>query len=177
VVCIGCPKGRGPGLPVSSRFLKLSTSKEALLVPRAGLPAGVRPSPLSFSCGSIDANVLENGLAGTPPGDVADCSGWYPPLVPAQPSDVVMSSPHPAVGVFVFPGYISVWGRSTGCAEREAFTWSLWSSRWTGGERGESSASSGCGGMKVVFDSMRTCFFVFGGASSSPVTRLLPIHS
>jgi hypothetical protein len=28
-----------------------------------------------------------------------------------------------------------------------------------------------------VFDSMRTCFFVLGdGASSSPVTRLLPIH-
>lgn len=40
------------------------------------------------------------------------------------------------------------------------------------------SLDTGCGGMKVVFDSMRTCFFVLdGGASSSPVTRLLPDHS
>lgn len=180
MVGIVCPDRRGPILPVSSRFLKLSTSNEALLGLKAAFSAGVRPSALSLSCGSIVANVLENGLAGTPPGDTADCGGWYPPLAPAQLSDVVLSSPHPVVGVFVCPAYMSVCAKLAECAAREGFTCSPWSSRCTGGERGESSASplSGCGGMKVVFDSMRTCFFVLGsGASSSPVTRLLPIHS
>jgi hypothetical protein len=75
VACIGRPDGRSPGLPVSNRFLKLSTSREALLVPGAAFSAGVRPSPLSLACGSIDASVLENGFAGTPAGDVTDCGG------------------------------------------------------------------------------------------------------
>jgi hypothetical protein len=60
-------------MPVSNKFLKLSTSSEALLLPRAGLSAAVRFSPASLSCGSMDANVRENGLAGTPAGDVAEC--------------------------------------------------------------------------------------------------------
>jgi hypothetical protein len=122
-VCIGRPGGRSPGLPVSNKFLKLSTSREALLVPRAAFSAGVRPSPLSFSCGSIDASVLENGFAGTPAGDAADCGGWYPPFAPAQISDVVISFPHPAVGAFVVPAYMSAFGALAECAAREGFTW------------------------------------------------------
>lgn len=71
--CVEWLDGRSPGLPVSSRFLKLSTSSEALLLPRPGRSAAGRGSPVSLSCGSIVANVRENGLAGTPAGDTADC--------------------------------------------------------------------------------------------------------
>lgn len=71
--CEGAPGGR---LPVSNIFLKLSTSNEALLLPSAGRSAGVRSSPDSFCCGSIDANVRENGFAGTPLGDMYDCGAW-----------------------------------------------------------------------------------------------------
>jgi hypothetical protein len=124
VGCIDCPDGRSPGLPVSNRFLKLSTSNEALLVPRAAFSAGVRPSLPSFPCDSIDASVLENGLTGTPAGDVADGGGWYPPFAPAQMSDVVISFPHPVVGACVFPAYIAAWDASAECAAREEFTWS-----------------------------------------------------
>jgi hypothetical protein len=60
----GGPEGRGVGLPVRSRFLKLSTSRDALCWPGPGLCARVRSSPGSFSCGSSDANVLEKGFAG-----------------------------------------------------------------------------------------------------------------
>jgi hypothetical protein len=56
---------------VRSRFLKLSTSREALLLPRVGLSGLVRSSPLLASCGSSDASVLENGFAGALPGDRA----------------------------------------------------------------------------------------------------------
>jgi len=73
-----------------SRFLKLSTSNEALL-PRAALSAGVRSSPASLSCSSIDASVLENGLTGTPLGDVADCGAWYPLLGLAHVSGAAIS--------------------------------------------------------------------------------------
>jgi hypothetical protein len=122
VGCIGRPDGRSPGWPVSNRFLKLSTSREALLVPRAAFSAGVRPSPLSFSCGSIDASVLEKGFAGTPAGDVADCGGWYPPFAPAQTSDVVISCPHPVVGAFVVPAYMPAFDALGECAACEGFT-------------------------------------------------------
>lgn len=69
VVCGGCPEWRGVGLPVRRRFLKLSTSREALLLPRVVFSALVRSSPLSPPCGSNDASVLEKGFAGTLPGD------------------------------------------------------------------------------------------------------------
>lgn len=69
VGCGGGPDGRGVGFPVMSRFLKLSTSKDALLLPNIGLPVFVRSSSFSLSCGSSDASVLENGFAGTLLGD------------------------------------------------------------------------------------------------------------
>lgn len=62
----GWAEGRGVGLPVMSRFLKLSTSKDALLLPRAALSDVVR-SPLLPA--SSDASVLENGLAGAALGE------------------------------------------------------------------------------------------------------------
>lgn len=57
---------RGVGLPVRRRFLKLSTSSAALLLPDALVSALDRSSALAVSCGSSVANVRENGLAGTP---------------------------------------------------------------------------------------------------------------
>lgn len=69
--CEGCPVCRGYGLPVSSMFLKLSTSREALLLPGVAPSAGARSSPLPLRCGSIDASVLANGFAGTTEGDRA----------------------------------------------------------------------------------------------------------
>jgi hypothetical protein len=69
VGCEGGPDGRGVDFPVRSRFLKLSTSKDALLLPSIGLPVFVRSSSLSLSCDSNEASVLENGFAGTPPDD------------------------------------------------------------------------------------------------------------
>jgi hypothetical protein len=71
VNCGGGPDGRGVGFPVMSRFLKLSTSRDALLLPNIGLPVFVRSSSLSRSCGSSEASVLENGFAGTLLGDRA----------------------------------------------------------------------------------------------------------
>jgi len=48
VGCGGGPDGRGVGFPVMSRFLKLSTSKDALLLPNIGLPVFVRPRRSPF---------------------------------------------------------------------------------------------------------------------------------
>jgi hypothetical protein len=53
-----------------SMFLKLSTSSDALLLPKAALSAVVRSWSASFSWGSSEARVLANGLAGTPLGDM-----------------------------------------------------------------------------------------------------------
>lgn len=100
VACAGGPGGR---LPVSSIFLKLSTSKDALLLPNPGLSAGVRSSLGSFCCGSIDANVRENGFAGTPLGDMYDCGAWYPRVEPAMVSGAAIASPRPSVSVFDWP--------------------------------------------------------------------------
>ena len=61
---------RGYGLPVKSMFLKLSTSREALLLPGAAPSADARSSPPAL-CGSIDASVFANGFAGTTEGDNA----------------------------------------------------------------------------------------------------------
>jgi hypothetical protein len=72
VVCVGGPDWRGFALPVKSRFLKLSTSRDALLLPGAALSAAVRSSTAPLSCGSIDASVLAKGFAGIPAGDTAD---------------------------------------------------------------------------------------------------------
>lgn len=44
-VCVAC---RGYGLPVKSIFLKLSTSREALLLPGAAPSAAARSTPLPF---------------------------------------------------------------------------------------------------------------------------------
>lgn len=68
--CGGCVVCRGYGLPVKSMFLKLSTSREALLLPWAAPSAGARSSPPAL-CGSIDASVFANGFAGTADGDSA----------------------------------------------------------------------------------------------------------
>jgi hypothetical protein len=76
VLCVVSPDWRGPGLPVISKFLKLSTSMEALLLPGPTLSVPVRLSPLPLSCGSMDANVLEKGFAGIPLGDVAGRGAW-----------------------------------------------------------------------------------------------------
>ena len=61
---------RGYGLPVRSMFLKLSTSREALLLPRVAPSADSRSSPPAL-CGSIEASVFANGFAGTTDGDSA----------------------------------------------------------------------------------------------------------
>jgi len=92
-----CPDWRGPGFPVMSRFLKLSTSRDALLLPDAALSAAVRSSPLPLSCGSIDANVFEKGFAGIPPGEIADWGAWYALRESDHISAVFVSFPHPAV--------------------------------------------------------------------------------
>jgi hypothetical protein len=70
----GCAAGaacRGYGLPVKSMFLKLSTSREALLLPGVAPSADARSSPLPLRRGSIEASVLEKGFAGTTDGDRA----------------------------------------------------------------------------------------------------------
>jgi hypothetical protein len=177
----GSPDWRGPGLPVMSRVLKLSTSNDALLLPRAGLSAAVRSAALSLSCGSIEASVLANGFAGIPPGDIEDCGAWYLDLKPVDMSVVAVPFPCPALWTFNCPTNKSVLGKLAEVMAGDGFTCSLLFDRWISGGCGESCASlaSGCG-IKVVFDSMRTCFFVLSGAAmelSSPVTRLLPIHS
>lgn len=46
--CGACPVFRGYGLPVKSMFLKLSTSREALLLPGVAPSAAARSSPLAF---------------------------------------------------------------------------------------------------------------------------------
>jgi hypothetical protein len=108
--------------------LKLSTSSEALLLPRDGLSAAVRFSPVSLSCGSIDANVRENGLAGTPLGDVAECGAWYPLVEPVHTSAVAISVPRTGVSVSCCPANTLVEDRSaegTKGAERDVFMNSL----------------------------------------------------
>lgn len=56
-----------------SRFLKLSTSKDALLLPGGALSVVVRSSPLPLPDNSSEANVLENGLAGAVLGERTVC--------------------------------------------------------------------------------------------------------
>lgn len=70
--CVVCPVCRGYGLPVNSMFLKLSTSREALLFPGAAPSVDARSSPLLLCFGSIEANVFANGFAGTIDGDSAE---------------------------------------------------------------------------------------------------------
>jgi hypothetical protein len=161
-----------------SRFLKLSTSKEARLLPGSACPVAVRSSPLPLSCGSIDANVLENGFAGILLGEIADCGAWYSLLEPVIMSGAAISISCRVSCACAMSIHTSLLGRlADGIGAREA-TCSVWLGRWT---RAECSASStlsvsGCGGMKVVSDPMRTCFFVFdGGApmSSYPVTHII----
>lgn len=68
VACGDWPDGRGLGLPVRSRFLKLSTSSETLLFIWIALSAAVRSTPSPFPCGSSVAKVREKGFDGTPVG-------------------------------------------------------------------------------------------------------------
>jgi hypothetical protein len=68
--CGACVVCRGYGLPVRSMFLKLSTSREALLLPGAAPSAEARSSPPAL-WGSILASVFANGFAGTAEGDRA----------------------------------------------------------------------------------------------------------
>jgi hypothetical protein len=89
---VDCPKWRGPDLPVMSRFLKLSTSSDALFAPRAGLCEAPRSSTTAPSCGSSEASVLANGF-----GDRDGCSAWYPVLGPDHASVDAMSLPCPAL--------------------------------------------------------------------------------
>jgi hypothetical protein len=161
-----------------SRFLKLSTSKEARLLPGSACPVAVRSSPLVLSCGSMDANVLENGFAGIPLGDIAECGARYslPELVIM--SDVAISISCGVSCACIMPTHTSLLGRLTDDIGAREATYSVWLGRWTRAECSASSTSSvsGCGGMKVVSDSMRTCFFVFGGGaplSSYPVTHII----
>jgi hypothetical protein len=182
VAGVDCPKWRGPDLPVMSRFLKLSTSSDALLAPRAGLCEAPRSSTTAASCGSSEASVLANGFAGMLPVDKDDCGAWYPILEPDHASVEAMSLPCPALCAYNCPAGKSALGMLTGGrVDRESISYPSSFSRWGRGEDGKSYAwsVSGCG-MKVVFDSMRTCFFVLGGGAarpSGPVTRLLPVHS
>lgn len=86
---------RGYGLPVRSMFLKLSTSREALLMLLLLLPgvapsADVRSSPPAL-CGSMLARVFANGLAGTTDGDKAG------KLLPAAVFELAMASAAAAI--------------------------------------------------------------------------------
>lgn len=76
LVCGDWADGRGVGLPVKRRFLKLSTSNVALLLLVVCFSVPVRPSSalaVSCVCGSNDASVREKGFAGTPVGDSVLC--------------------------------------------------------------------------------------------------------
>lgn len=75
IICGDRADGRGVALPVKRRFLKLSTSSAALLLPGVVFSAPVRPSTLAVSCvcGSKDANVREKGFTGTRLGDSVLC--------------------------------------------------------------------------------------------------------
>lgn len=79
-VCGNVPETGGLCIPVIRSLLKLSTSRDGFVVPGAVFsaagrslfcPAGRPNSALPFSCDSIVANVLENGLTGAPLGDSA----------------------------------------------------------------------------------------------------------
>lgn len=70
--CEGWAEWCGVGVPVKSRFLKLSTSNAALVLPGVVLSAPVRSAALAVSCGSSEANVRAKGFGGTPLGDRVD---------------------------------------------------------------------------------------------------------
>jgi hypothetical protein len=97
VADVDCPKWREPVLPVMSRFLKLSTSSDALLAPRAGLCTAPRSSTTAPSCGSSEASVFANGFAGMLLGEKEDCDAWFPVLEPGHASVDAMSLPCPAL--------------------------------------------------------------------------------
>lgn len=122
VACGDCPDWRGPALPVMSRFLKLSTSNDALLLPDAARSANVRSSPLPICCGSIDANVLENGFAGMPAGETTDCGACFPLRVPDHVSAVGVSFLHPVVCGLGFPEKVSGSVALAECASGEGST-------------------------------------------------------
>jgi hypothetical protein len=116
-----------------SRFLKLSTSNDTLLLPRAGLSAAVRSAALSLSCGSIEASVLANGFAGMLSGIREDCGAWYFDFEPVHTSVVAIAFPCPALWAFDCPTNISVLGKLAEGTGDDGFTYTLSFSRWTSG--------------------------------------------
>lgn len=173
------PEARGVGIPVMSRFLKLSTSSEALLLPGVGLCAFVRSSvPLSPCRGSNDASVFENGFTGALPGIGAPCDPLKYVLVLGNAPAVTRASfpitcalASPAVIEWLvkpagFTGGGGLAGRPPWLARRAMSSLSVTLL---------SSSKLGGGGMVVVGETMRTDFFVFVGAaaSSSTVRKLL----
>jgi hypothetical protein len=69
-----------------SRFLKPSTSSDALFLPRAALSVGVRSSPLPLPGDSMEASVLEKGFAGAVLGDSAVVYVYVSSALPELPS-------------------------------------------------------------------------------------------
>ena len=88
--------------------MKLSTSKDALVFADAAFSADTFSSSLLRSCGSIEANVLENGFAGTPLGDTADCGAVFPRAGAENMSDGRTSDRGHALGAFSSPAAMSV---------------------------------------------------------------------
>ena len=180
VGCAGRPEGRGVGLPVRSRFLKLSTSKDALLLPGGDLCALVRSSvPPSLSCDSNDASVFANGFGGTLLGDRAAWGLSYNDLELGNMSAVARAS-FPTTCAFASPAVIELLAKPAGVAGGGGLASGPWVDRLAMSSFSVTSWSpkSGCGGMVVVGDTMRTDFFVFcgGEAASSSTVRQLLLH-
>jgi hypothetical protein len=156
-----------------SRFLKLSTSRDALLLPGATFSVAFRSSAAPLSRGSMDANVRAKGFAGTPAGDVTGWRTWYSLREPDHMSAVVVSLPCPVIGVLGFPSSMPELdalvepAKLAGCTGCDRSTCSLRVDCGARGSLGESSPSSvsGCGGINVVLSPMRTCFFVLCGGA------------
>ena len=181
VGCAGGPEGRGVGLPVKSRFLKLSTSRDALLFAGEGLCVLVRSlATPSVSCDSSDASVFANGFGGTLSGDGA---AWGPPysndLELGSVLDIAMAS-LPTTCAFASRAVIELLAKPAGVTGGGGLERGAWVDRLAMSSFSVTSSSpkSGCGGMVVVGEAMRTDFFVFGGgeAASSSTVRQLLLH-
>lgn len=180
--CADGPEARGVGRPVMSRFLKLSTSRDArlvllllLLLPAASRCACARSSgPASLSCGSNDASVFAKGFAGMLRGEGAPNEA----RVAGRASAMAMAS-LPMTCALASPA-VSGWvAKAAGVTGGGGLAGGGWLARraWSSLRVALASSKSGWGGgMVVVGDTMRTDFLVRGGgvaASSSTVRQLL----
>lgn len=177
VDCCGGPDGRGVAFPVRSRFLKLSTSKEALLLPSIGLPVFVRSSSLSLSWGSNEASVLENGFAGTLPGDCIASDSPKVDLGFGDASAIAMAS-FPTTWALASPAVTELLTKPAGVTGGGGLAGRPWLDRRAMSSFKVASESSKMGGgIVVVGERMRTDFLVLpvdgGAASSSTVRQLL----